>query len=105
MSRNEKGSTSHGVIDLDNLESEMVIDTIKELANADNKISTLLVIADTEDVQMVKLGANWCSRQDLQSLLGTLEIMKSRIVTTLEKDRETDDVDGNDKDKGHFGFH
>lgn len=63
--------------------SKYVQEVIDTLIQHKDDITSLLVIGDTKDRQIVQLGAGGASRQELQSIMGAMDIVKMRIAKML----------------------
>ena len=63
--------------------SKYVQEIIDTLIQHKDDITSLLVIGDTKDRQIVQLGAGGASRQELQSIMGAMDIVKLRIAKML----------------------
>lgn len=70
---------------------EMVDALIETLREHRESLTSLLVIGDTDSRQLIQLMANGVSRQELQSLMGAMELVKARIVEMLNNDEDRDD--------------
>jgi hypothetical protein len=83
MSSKENRNTSEHV--------EMVDAMIDLLRKERKNLTSLLIIGDTEDKQIVQLLGSRVSRQELQSMIGAMELVKSRILTMLTEDDDEDE--------------
>lgn len=63
--------------------SKYVQEIIDTLIEHKDDITSLLVIGDTKERQIVQLGAGGASRQELQSIMGAMDIVKMRIAKML----------------------
>ena len=85
--------------------SKYVQEIIDTLIQHKDNITSLLVIGDTKERQIVQLGAGGASRQELQSIMGAMDIVKIRIAKMLMEDDEEEnsmhfgDADEQDVDK------
>lgn len=64
--------------------SKMVDDAIKELEIHKKSITALVLIGDSEDFQITKVGMNGASTAQVMALIGTLEMIKSDLIKTLK---------------------
>lgn len=64
--------------------SKMVENVIKELERHKKDITTLIVIADTERVQINKIGMHGATTDQVMQLIATLEMMKLSLIDTLQ---------------------
>lgn len=74
--------------------SAMVDNAIDELEEHKKEITSLLLIADTEDMQIFKLGANGATTQQLMALVGSLEMAKQNILDAVRDGIDGDEDDG-----------
>ena len=64
--------------------SKMIDDAIKELEVHKKSITALVLIGDSEDFQITKVGMHGASTAQVMALIGTLEMIKSDLIRTLK---------------------
>ena len=64
--------------------SKMIDDAIKELEVHKKSITALVLIGDSEDFQIIKVGMHGASTAQLMGLIGTLEMIKTDLIKTLK---------------------
>lgn len=73
--------------------SAMIDNAIEDLEKHKDEISALIILADAEDFQILKLGANGATTAQLLALIGGIERVKLRILDAIEQEEEnTDDT-------------
>lgn len=63
--------------------SKMVDDAINELKKHNKDITALIMIADSDDFQIVKMGMHGATTSQMMALVGTLEILKGDLLRTI----------------------
>lgn len=64
--------------------SKMIEDAIKELERHKKGITALVMIGDSEDFQIVKVGMHGASTSQMMGLIGTLEMIKLDLIKTIK---------------------
>ena len=64
--------------------SKMIDDAIKELEVHKKNITALVLIGDSEDFQITKVGMHGASTAQVMALIGTLEMIKTDLIKTLK---------------------
>ena len=80
--------------------TKMIDDAVDELKKHRKDITALIMIADSEDFQIIKVGAHGASTTQMMALIGTLEIIKSDLLQSIrdggalkDANDQTDDDD------------
>ena len=63
--------------------SKMIDDAIDELKKHNKDITALIMIADSDDFQIVKMGMHGATTSQMMALVGTLEILKGDLLRTI----------------------
>ncbi len=63
--------------------SKMIDDAVDELKRNKKDITALIMIADSEDFQIIKVGMHGASTQQMMALVGTLEMIKGDLLRTI----------------------
>ena len=78
--------------------SKMIDDAIDELKKHNKDITALIMIADSEEFQIVKVGAHGATTQQMLALVGTLEMVKSDLLNSIRNGDGVDEEPPEDDD-------
>jgi hypothetical protein len=76
----------------------MIDDAIDELKKHNKDITALIMIADSEEFQIVKVGAHGATTQQMLALVGTLEMVKSDLLNSIRNGDGVDEEPPEDDD-------